>query len=485
MRLAATTMAIALVALAPGTAFAHGALKSSVPSSGAHLAQVPRELRLNFSESPELTFTSLRLLMVDGSEIPLGAIAYAADSRRAVVAPIVGAMAAGTYTVMWQMAGDDGHPIRGRFDFVIAPGAMGIGIVPAPVSSARPAGGAAGPSAVGGPSSGEMHQNPVSLPQGAGFGAESPLYVLIRWLQFMGLLLVIGACAFRFFVLGFMRREAHPDTELLADAERRAAGIGRWAAVVLAVVLVLRLGAQSYAMHGSAMFDLRLSAQMIRNTMWGWGWLIQLAGVLLAGAGFRGAQSAARRDENPRTWWRLAALGAVVGAFSPAFSGHAAAVPQLRALAIAADGIHILGASSWLGTLAIVLFAGLTATAQSPAAGRGAIVRDLIGAFSPVALASAAVAATTGVFAAWLHVAAIPNLWSTRYGVTLLVKLAVLGVVAGTGFYNWRYVKPRLGTDDATGHIRRSANVEVVVAVIVLLVTAVLVATPTPLDMEM
>ena len=132
----------------------------------------------------------------------------------------------------------------------------------------------------------------------------------------------------------------------------------------------------------------------------------------------------------------------------------------MRALAILADGLHVLAASSWLGTLAIVLFAGLTATAASPAVGRGAIVKDLIGAFSPVALASSAVAASTGVFAAWLHVGTIPNLWTTRYGLTLLVKLSILGVVAGTGFYNWRFVKPRLGTEDATVHLRRSARVD-------------------------
>ena len=113
------------------------------------------------------------------------------------------------------------------------------------------------------------------------------------------------------------------------------------------------------------------------------------------------------------------------------------------------------------------------------------MVSHLINAFSPVALTSAALAASSGVFAAWLHVGRIPNLWGTQYGLTLLVKLAILSVVTLTGFYNWRFVKPRLGTEDATVHLRRSVRVEVAVAVLVLLVTAVLVATPTSLDMEM
>jgi putative copper export protein len=65
--------------------------------------------------------------------------------------------------------------------------------------------------------------------------------------------------------------------------------------------------------------------------------------------------------------------------------------------------------------------------------------------------------------------------------VTLLVKLGLLVGVMLAGAYNWRVVQRRLGPDDAAAQLRRSATVEVVLAVLVLLVTAVLVATPTPL----
>ncbi|MEO7964997.1 MAG: hypothetical protein ABIT38_13925, partial [Gemmatimonadaceae bacterium] len=67
----------------------------------------------------------------------------------------------------------------------------------------------------------------------------------------------------------------------------------------------------------------------------------------------------------------------------------------------------------------------------------------------------------------------------------LLVKLAILALVAITGFYNWRYVQPQLGTDLATARLKRSATVELTVALLVLLVTAILVASPTSMDMVM
>jgi putative copper export protein len=227
-------------------------------------------------------------------------------------------------------------------------------------------------------------------------------------------------------------------------------------------------------MHGAdSVFDVSLVGAMVRKTMWGWGWLLQLAGIVLAGLGFS------------RSRWRLAACGALVAAFSPALSGHAASVPTLRTLAIVTDGLHVLSASSWLGTLTVVLVAGLTAAMSQAPGTRGQLVRSLINAFSPVALASAGLAAATGVFAAWLHVGSVPNLWNTRYGIILLIKLAILGIVALTGFYNWRFVQPRLGTDEATPRLRRSARVEVAVAVLVLLVTAILVASPTSMDAAM
>ena len=482
--------------LVPVVAQAHGRLKSAFPADGAHLSQVPRILRLDFSESPDLAFSSVRLTGPDGRAVPLGATSYAADSKRSLVVPIAGAINAGIYTIAWQMAGDDGHPVRGQLQFVIAPGAMDAGIAPSGIAPTTPTTGAPSDTAM----MAGMHHDPVSMPTGAGFDAESPLYVVIRWIQFVGLLIAIGAVTFHTFVLARIRRdpasegEAH-EPELLADVEGRAASIGLSASVALALMLVLRLAAQGVAMHGSdGAFNPTLMGTMVSRTMWGWGWLLQLAGVGFTAAGFRMARhtvvfTASKGPASPRgqthAWWRLAGLGAVLLAFSTGLSSHASAAPRLRPLAMLADGIHVLGASSWLGTLTVVVFAGLAISAAYPASVSAPFVRDLIRGFSPVALVSSGLAAMTGVFAAWLHVGTIPNLWGTRYGIILLVKLTILGVVALTGFYNWRFVLPRLGTGEATFSLRRSARVEVVVAVLVLLVTAVLVATPTSMDMVM
>ncbi|MDP1857992.1 MAG: CopD family protein [Gemmatimonadaceae bacterium] len=449
-------------------------LKSSAPTAGAHLGVVPRELRLLFTESPELTFSTVFLLGPGGDTVSLAPLQIAVDSRRALVAAVRGTLAAGTYTVEWKMAGADGHPVRGRFQFTIAPGAEGLSVAPPSAPAGEPGAAVVAPGQESPPAA---HHNPVSLPSGEAFNAESPLYVAVRWLLYTGLLVVLGAVAFQFAVLGFLRRKQPSESSIIAPARDGAAAVGLVGVVIVAVATILRLYAQSYAMHGPTLaLDGSLIGSMLAKTLWGWGWLLQIVGVTIAAAGFHGARSGVR------TGWGVAGLGAVALAFSPALSGHAASAPQLVPLAIIADGLHVIGAGGWLGSLLLVVAVGIPTAMRLGEGNRGPAVADLVNAFSPTALAFAGITATSGVFAAWLHLGAVSALWQTPYGRTLLLKLGILSVVAGTGAYNWLRVKPSLGDERGGARVRRSAMVELAVGVLVLLVTAVLAATPTAMD---
>ena len=467
-RVTARSLAVvACILLWPNMATGHTRLERSLPERDAHLAEIPRELRLTFSDAPELTFTRLRLLSSDSVEVALGALRL--DSVRTVVAAIRGELSAGTYAVVWQIAGADGHPIRGRYTFTIAPGAAAVATAeqPGPVTT---------PAQTPAP---DMHHDPTSMPVGEGFDAESPLYVAIRWLTFAALLGVLGAVAFRFVVLAILdRRVSGGGHHVVREgAVHRAAGVGLATALALGGAALARLLAQSYAMHGSEdALNGSLMIAMLSRTVWGWGWLLEVLGVLVAIAGF----AFARRGR--RVGWPLAALAVVVLAFTPALSGHAASTPRLAGLAIFADGLHVIGAGGWLGSLVVVLLAGIPAALALEGAERGAAVADVVNAFSPTALVFAGLVAITGVFTAWLHVGKWAALWQTQYGLVLLAKLVVLTGVIATGAFNWRRVRPALGNDLGTMRIRRSATVEVAIAAVVLLATAILVATPPPMD---
>jgi putative copper export protein/methionine-rich copper-binding protein CopC len=444
----------ALLLSAPTTVFAHGGLKSSVPASGATLSAAPTELRLVFTEAVELAFTRVELRGPTGA-VQLTIPAFGAPDRQMIVCPIAVPLSSGQYTVTWQVAGADGHPVRGSFTFAIAAEAVGLG--PSPVNA---------------------HHDPATFPDAGRFDAGSPLYVMIRWLQFIAILVLTGAAAFKLVVLALFAKNRQPDSPMLGTASSRAANVGFYAALALAVVVLLRLVAQSYAMHGTASgFAPAAMWPMIGKTNWGWGWLLQFLATAVAIAGF----SAARRGSTRA--WSIAAVGAVLGAFAPALSGHAASAPMLRPLAIFADGVHILGASGWLGSLLVLLVAGTPPAMRLDVEDRGPAVADLLSVYSPTALAFAGVTALAGVFLGWIHLGTIPALWQTEYGKTLLVKLAVLGIVTATGAYNFLYLGPRMGEIAGVKNIRRSATIELAIAAVVLLVTAVLVATPTARDL--
>ncbi len=358
--------------------------------------------------------------------------------------------------------------MRGQYDFVVAAGGV-------PSNSSTSVGATA-----------TSHDNPITIPPGEnGFGAGSWPYAVIRWLQFVALLGIIGAVAFRQLVLRFMRTEQRTPGALMRDTERlpmiriagaSAAQIAMWSVLLLAATALLRLYAQSFALHGSmAVFDTALVGPMLTQTVWGHGWILELAGLLLA---FTGARRARRGAS-----WGLLSVGAIVLAFTPAFSGHASSTPRLVEIAVVADGLHVLGAGGWLGSLLMVVVAGIPAAMRLGGKERGLAVADLVNAYSPTALAFAGLVAATGVIAAWLHVGSVPALWQTTYGKTLLVKLAILSLVAATGAYNWLRVKPTLGQIEGAHRVRRSAMIELAVGLLVLAVTAVLVATPTAMDL--
>jgi putative copper export protein len=216
----------------------------------------------------------------------------------------------------------------------------------------------------------------------------------------------------------------------------------------------------------------------LAQTRWGSAWLLQIAVALLALVGFCIATRARQIG------WGLAALAAPLLALSVTLQGHAAASHQRRVLAVTIDALHILGAAGWLGSLLSLVMIGLPADGMT-AVSRWTRIQALVETFSPTALAFAGLVVVTGVGSAWLRLGGLTPLWTSPYGKALLVKLGVLLGAVGTGFYNWQRVRPALGTEVATRRLFRSAWSELAIGFLVLVVTGVLVAMPTPLEVSL
>ncbi|HXY30344.1 MAG TPA: CopD family protein [Gemmatimonadaceae bacterium] len=297
----------------------------------------------------------------------------------------------------------------------------------------------------------------------------SPLYILIRWLGYLGVAAAVGAVAFRLLIVP---RVEHVLPAGSAEAERALDGARR---VMFggAVLLVLAHGAKLFAQRAvvETLGPVPL-ATIVFRTLWGRAWLLGAVGAatLLAAAAARGA----------RRRWLVAAAALATVALSLALSGHAGGAPEHAPVLVLADALHVLAMGCWLGTLFVLVAAATPLVMGSASAERVPTVAALINAFSPFALASGSVILLTGVLAAWAHLPSFGSLLTSDYGRVLLLKLGVLAVLAFVGAFNWLVMRPRLADDASVAAIRRSALVELVLAAIVLGVAAVLVGTSPP-----
>ncbi|MQS16971.1 hypothetical protein F7Q99_33485 [Streptomyces kaniharaensis] len=161
----------------------------------------------------------------------------------------------------------------------------------------------------------------------------------------------------------------------------------------------------------------------------------------------------------------VATAAALIALFAPAARRHAdgialtalplalavtliAAVPATAPadtdawLNLAFDQVHIVSGTVWLGGLG--LLAALAGTRGRLGDGAGLLWADLWRRFGLVAMVCVAGVVISGLWMSWKHVGGISQLWTTGYGIALLVKLLlVLGLVTA-GVFNQFWLMPRI-----------------------------------------
>lgn len=294
---------------------------------------------------------------------------------------------------------------------------------------------------------------------------------------FTALTLMVGAVAFRGIVVrGVRRRAADPGACSSGHAEVIAARLGRSGVLLLLPALLLTLGVQAAEFRDPFDPFWPQVHTLVMHTLWGKTWLAQVGIGTAAFVAFTGVT----RTNRP-SWWHVATLTAIAAGVSPAFTGHSFAAEHLRGLTMAADALHLLAAGAWFGGLAVLAFTCGWAL-RSPNAEPDYVPRSVT-AFSPLALVAVSTLILTGTFAAWVHIGSLDQLWMSAYGRVLGAKMALVGAMALLGAYNWKRVTPRLGDPKGrSDFVRRSARAELVVGALILAVTALLVASPMPME---
>lgn len=444
-RLVAAGMVLALALLVGQAlpAFAHANLISSDPPAGAVLAASPASIVLDFSEEVDPALATLRLVDADNREVPVGPAVIDPASPRQLQLELP-PLPESAYNAVWQVRSlVDGHITYGSVPFSVGRGLPPVGLLPAP---GAPTPASAGPALAD---------------------------TLLRWGTFLAAALLAGSMLFPVLVW----KPAYASV-VSPPAVTKASGVPgvRWLAQAgLAGMVFFSVTALLYQAHSTAFAlpEVGFRAALVQ-LLWSrsGGFLfirLILAGLLwlqlhrLVSPGAPGGELAEPRVSS-RSWLAAAGLAALL-LLTISLQSHSAALAS--PLAIAADFLHLLAMSAWIGgllPLALVLRSG-----EVPAS-------ILVPRFSRVALASVAILALSGLALAYLHVGTLEALAATLYGRVLSVKTVLFGLLVALGALNLLALTPRLASPGSKGlrWLRRTLRAELLLGALVLLASGVL-----------
>ncbi|MGK5682940.1 cytochrome c oxidase assembly protein [Actinoplanes sp. URMC 104] len=158
---------------------------------------------------------------------------------------------------------------------------------------------------------------------------------------------------------------------------------------------------------------------------------------------------------------------AMAAALPPAFTGHSAGAGNHQ-IAVTSLALHVLAASLWVGGLAGLLLVR-----------RHRRFAETAARYSRLALTCFAATAISGTANAAVRLGALPALWSSRYGVLVLLKVLALLAVGAIGAAHRGRTLPALRAGAPRAFLRLAAGELVVLGAAVGLAVA-LSRSPTP-----
>jgi copper transport protein len=437
LRILARVLVLLGTVLVPSTvlaqaAGAHAVLVSSSPVDGSRVNREPAQVRLTFDEEVGLISGAEQVISTTGLRADTGHVSQAGGGRT-IVLPLKPHLPRGTYSATWRVVSADTHVVSGSITF-------GIGVTPGAGAAAPP-----------------DHTRPLDVTADVAQG-----------LVYAGVVLLAGvlAAARLLWPWSLARRRVY-----------RLAWTG-WAALLAG-------SAAAFLLQGP------------RADNQGWGAVPRLHGAgttltstfgqeLLARAGLlilvipllaRRARRGLRRPVEDA----IRGLAGVALLTSVAVTGHEA-VGSGVVLALPAAVLHLAAMAVWLGglvLLGLVVLPGLRV-------GQHTLAEARLPRWSVTAYCCVVVLAITGEYMASRQISPLAALWSTRYGVLLLIKTALVAVMLATAYLAQRLLAspptpaetPTPDGPDVIRAVRRSVKIETAIAALVVAVTAVLVSEP-------
>jgi copper transport protein len=370
-------MAAAGVIAAPA-ASAHAFLVSSTPVDGSRVNTEPAQVRLTFDEPVGLIAADEQVISATGVRADTGRVRLA-EGGTTIVLPLRPHLPRGTYSATWRVVSADTHVVSGSITF-------GLGVQPGAGVAATP-----------------DHTGQLDVTADI---AEGLIYA--------GLVLLAGITAAARLLWRWTL------------ASRRVRGLvwAGWAALAAATAAEFVLqGPRAVNASWAAVFRLRDAGGTLESPF-GQELAARLVLLLLIAPLLFRRWATGRNGRAADILRGAAGLALLI---SIAVTGHEAAGRDV-ALALPAAVLHLASMSVWLGGLVLL---GVTVL---PALRAGTVTDAGLRRWSITAYSCVICLVVTGEYQASRQVSPVQALWSTRYGVLLLVKVALVAVMLGAAF---------------------------------------------------
>ncbi|MCA9942235.1 MAG: copper resistance protein CopC [Anaerolineales bacterium] len=384
----------------PKSVAAHAFLERSEPADNAILSESPDQFSLWFSEPLSPDFSSAQVLDTDGHEVTLEGIVISAENPRLMILDLPPDLPKGAYSISWKVLSTaDGHFTQGLVVFGIGSGANLGDAVAAETETAVP------------------------IPE-----------VILRWLNFMTLMSLVGSLA----VVGLVL-DIYNYPLMLASvqslARRRILRFAWWCAAFSLLAGLCWLIWQSFAIsqtlpEGTTFWQ--TSWQWLSRTRLGLLWAAKqliVMGILAI------LSRLGQRNTIPGRLKSASFLLVIAVVLTQSLSSHAAALRQSSTLALVVDMLHFIAASIWVGGL-LATIVGFMPIVRKHKEDFKLLMIAGWRPFGRVAVIAVLVLIATGLYSTGRQVASVDALISTAYGQTISAKLLLLLIIGGIGFLN-------------------------------------------------
>jgi copper transport protein len=435
---------LSLLGLSIAVASAHANLVRSDPPADSVLpsGQVPAQVQIWFSEQPDPTYSSIRVVDARGMTVSVGNATVAPTNNQSLIIALKPKLPDGNYTVIWKTASAvDGHIVQSAFSFVVGQGNTG-GRLSATLTLASQ-------------SKVETGNDATNLTFWSAFE---------RWLNYVAGALLVGCVGFALLVwrptLSRTRTAYALDSAGLSQVGQigwiKLKVVSRWSLALLGLGWLVGLVFQLSTLTERFPLDIALYGSPLTNLLFngrfGQIWLLRLGliGVALLLVVF-GLHTGSGSSVNKSTksskvgWWALLAVGVFI-LLTTSLNSHAAAQPNYIWFLSGVDWLHLIGTAFWIGgVLSLVLVLPSALRKFTAATGdRTRLMAVLIPTFSRLALVSVVLVVASGVYSSVIEVGSFEALFSTLYGQALLFKLTLFGVILLLAAGNLLYISPRL-----------------------------------------